>query len=215
MALCPRSPEGLNTPGAGGKVSLKPPVDATQWSVPPTTKNPATGSPVPGPHPTDPSQVTARIQAPHQMKAPVIALPPPPAREDGNERISSFVAKGLRAASLQPSIADTGAAGLEMDCRGRRTRLGGREVDLPGREFALAQTFLRHAGQVLSREQLLSRVWGGDFDPGSNTVDVDVRYLRHKLGADRCETVRGMGYRMVDQGRPAGDGRRRREGPPA
>lgn len=50
--------------------------------------------------------------------------------------------------------------------------------------------------QVLSREQILSHVWGYDFDPGSNIVDVYVRTLRRKLGAERLETVRGMGYRL-------------------
>ncbi len=74
--------------------------------------------------------------------------------------------------------------------------VGGRAVDLSAREFALAETFLRHAGQVLSREQLLSQVWGYDYDPGSNVVDVYVRYLRRKLGADRFVTLRGMGYRL-------------------
>ena len=52
-------------------------------------------------------------------------------------------------------------------------------------------------GQVLSREQLLSRVWGYDFDPGSNVVDVYVGYLRRKLGAEHIETVRGAGYRLA------------------
>ena len=70
-------------------------------------------------------------------------------------------------------------------------------VDLTTREFALLEMFLRHPDQVLSREQILSHVWGYDFDPGSNVVDVYVRYLRGKIGADRIETVRGMGYRMV------------------
>lgn len=50
---------------------------------------------------------------------------------------------------------------------------------------------------MLSREQLLSQVWGYDFDPGSNVVDVYVRYLRAKIGAGRIETVRGMGYRLL------------------
>ena len=70
-------------------------------------------------------------------------------------------------------------------------------MDLSAREFALAEEFLRHPAQVLSREQLLSRVWGFDFDPGSNVVDVYVGYLRQKFGAERIETVRGMGYRLV------------------
>nr|WP_204261256.1 response regulator transcription factor [Blastococcus saxobsidens] len=89
------------------------------------------------------------------------------------------------------------AGGLSLDLRTRRASVGGRSVDLSAREFALAETFLRHPGQVLAREQLLSHVWGYDFDPGSNVVDVYVRYLRKKLGADRIETVRGMGYRLV------------------
>ena len=86
--------------------------------------------------------------------------------------------------------------GLQLDLRTRRALVDGRTVDLSAREFALVETFLRHAGQVLSREQLLSQVWGYDYDPGSNVVDVYVRYLRRKLGADRFVTLRGMGYRL-------------------
>lgn len=86
---------------------------------------------------------------------------------------------------------------LSLDLRTRRASVGGREVDLSAREFTLAETFLTNPGQVLSREQLLSSVWGYDFDPGSNVVDVYVRYLRRKLGVERFETVRGMGYRLV------------------
>jgi two-component system, OmpR family, copper resistance phosphate regulon response regulator CusR len=86
--------------------------------------------------------------------------------------------------------------GLHLDLRTRRARIDDRTVDLSAREFALAETFLRHPGQVLSREQLLSHVWGYDFDPGSNVVDVYVRYLRRKLGAERFTTLRGMGYRL-------------------
>jgi len=85
---------------------------------------------------------------------------------------------------------------LTLDALTRRARFGDTEIDLSAREFALAEEFLSHPDQVLSREQLLSRVWGLDFDPGSNVVDVYVRYLRAKFGADRIETVRGMGYRL-------------------
>ncbi|MGG5259927.1 response regulator transcription factor [Phycicoccus avicenniae] len=85
---------------------------------------------------------------------------------------------------------------VSLDLRTRRAGVGGREVELSAREFALAEAFLRHPGQVLSREQLLSRVWGYDFDPGSNVVDVYVRYLRNKLGTEVIATVRGMGYRL-------------------
>ncbi len=85
---------------------------------------------------------------------------------------------------------------LSIDLRTRRARVGDRVVDLSVREFALAEEFLRNPEQVLSREQLLSRVWGYDFDPGSNVLDVYVRYLRNKIGVDAIETVRGMGYRL-------------------
>ena len=70
--------------------------------------------------------------------------------------------------------------------------------ELTAREYALAEVFFRHPGQVLSREQLLSHVWGYDYDPESNVVDVYVGYLRRKVGHDRIATVRGMGYRLVD-----------------
>ncbi|QGQ20442.1 response regulator [Cellulomonas sp. JZ18] len=89
------------------------------------------------------------------------------------------------------------AGDLSLDLRTRRAGVGDREVDLSAREFGLLEAFLRHPGQVLSREQLLSQVWGYDFDPSSNVVDVYVRYLRGKVGADRVETVRGMGYRLA------------------
>lgn len=91
--------------------------------------------------------------------------------------------------------------GLSLDLRTRRARVSGRnEVELSAREFGLAEAFLRNPEQVLSREQLLSMVWGYDFDPGSNVVDVYVRYLRNKLGGERFVTVRGMGYRLVALG---------------
>lgn len=89
---------------------------------------------------------------------------------------------------------------VTLDLRTRRARVGERSVDLSAREFALAEVFLRHPDQVLSREQLLDQVWGFDFDPGSNVTDVYVRYLRRKLGEDTIETVRGMGYRFVSDG---------------
>jgi DNA-binding response OmpR family regulator len=85
---------------------------------------------------------------------------------------------------------------LSLDLRTRRASVDGRLVELTAREFMLTEMFLRNPDQVLSREQLLSHVWGFDFDPGSNIVDVYIRYLRRKLGADRIHTVRGMGYRL-------------------
>ncbi len=83
-----------------------------------------------------------------------------------------------------------------LDLRTRQVQIGDRTIELSAKEFTLAETFLRHPGQVMSREQLLSHVWGYDYDPGSNIVDVYVGYLRKKLGSDLIETVRGMGYRL-------------------
>jgi DNA-binding response OmpR family regulator len=91
------------------------------------------------------------------------------------------------------------AGRLSLDVRTRRAVVDDRVVELTAREFALTETFIRHAGQVLTREQLLSHVWGYDFDPGSNVVDVYVRYLRKKLGDDVVETVRGVGYRLAGE----------------
>jgi DNA-binding response OmpR family regulator len=86
--------------------------------------------------------------------------------------------------------------GIALDLRTRRASVDGRTVELSAREFTMLEVFLRHPDQVLSREQLLSHVWGYDFDPGSNVVDVYLGYLRKKLGKDRFETVRGMGYAL-------------------
>ena len=88
------------------------------------------------------------------------------------------------------------AGRVSLDLRSRRATVDDRVVELTAREFSLLETFLRNADQVLSREQLLSNVWGYDFDPGSNVVDVYVRYLRRKLGEGVIETVRGMGYTL-------------------
>ncbi|GAA1807168.1 response regulator transcription factor [Nocardioides hankookensis] len=88
------------------------------------------------------------------------------------------------------------SGGVRLDVRTRRADVEGRQVELSAREFALAEMFMVNAGQVLSREQLLDQVWGMDFDPGSNVVDVYVGYLRKKLGPTSIATVRGMGYRF-------------------
>jgi DNA-binding response OmpR family regulator len=91
---------------------------------------------------------------------------------------------------------DLEVAGIRLDLRTRKVSSGGADMELSAREFTLLETFLSHPDQVMSREQLLSRVWGYDFDGGSNVVDVYVGYLRKKLGPGSIETVRGMGYRL-------------------
>jgi len=101
----------------------------------------------------------------------------------------------LRGPGEEAAVLQAGA--VQLDLRTRRALVEGREVDLAAREFALLETFLRHPGQVLSREQLLSQVWGVSFDTTTNVVDVYVGYLRKKLGGNQISTVRGMGYRLA------------------
>jgi len=86
--------------------------------------------------------------------------------------------------------------GMVVDVRGRRVQIGPDAHDLTPRELALLELFLRHPGQVLSRDQIIGSIWGPDFDPASNVVDAYVRALRAKIGAARVETVRGAGYRL-------------------
>lgn len=85
---------------------------------------------------------------------------------------------------------------VAIDLHKHKVWVGDRLVELSTREFILLETFVRQSGRIMSREQLLSHVWGYDYDPGSNIVDVYVGYLRKKLGGDLIETVRGMGYRF-------------------
>jgi DNA-binding response OmpR family regulator len=91
------------------------------------------------------------------------------------------------------------AGELTLDLRTRRATVRDRPVELTAREFALLDTLMRHADQILSREQLLSQVWGYSFDPTTNLVGVYINALRKKLGADAIETVRGAGYRVRDK----------------
>jgi DNA-binding response OmpR family regulator len=112
------------------------------------------------------------------------------------EELLARVRLRLRLADRAPEVTVLRLGELSLDLRTRRAQLPSGTVDLTAREFALLELFLRHPGQVLAREQILSHVWGYDFDPGSNVVDVYVRALRRKLGSERIQTVRGMGYRL-------------------
>jgi DNA-binding response OmpR family regulator len=98
-----------------------------------------------------------------------------------------------------PEAGVLSAGRVSLDLRTRRAKIAEHWVELTAREFSLTETFLRHPNQVLSREQLLNHVWGYDFEPGSNVVEVYIRYLRQKFGSDAIETVRGMGYRFRDR----------------
>jgi DNA-binding response OmpR family regulator len=110
------------------------------------------------------------------------------------EELLARIRARLRTTMPEATVLKVGE--LILDLRTRRAMVADRMVELSAREFALVEAFLRHPDQVLTREQLLDRVWGYNFDPGSNVVDVYVRYLRKKLGEDLIETVRGAGYRL-------------------
>ena len=86
--------------------------------------------------------------------------------------------------------------GVRLDIPARTVHVDGDPVELSAREFTLARELMDHAGQVLSRDQLLDRVWGFEVTGSSNVVDVYIRYLRAKVGAERISTVRGVGYRF-------------------
>jgi two-component system, OmpR family, copper resistance phosphate regulon response regulator CusR len=104
----------------------------------------------------------------------------------------------LRRAQVSDDGATIRVGGLELDLASRQARVGSTVADLSDREFHVLHFLLRHVGEVVSRERLLAEVWGYDFDPRSNVVDVCVRRLRRRLGPDTpIETVRNAGYRAA------------------
>jgi two-component system response regulator RegX3 len=91
---------------------------------------------------------------------------------------------------------------LEVDQASRRARLGGDELQLSRKEFDLLAELMRHAGRVVTREQLMDRVWDENWFGSTKTLDVHIRWLRQKLGDDPSEpryvhTVRGVGFRFT------------------
>lgn len=103
----------------------------------------------------------------------------------------------------QPNASELIVGGLTLDLAARRVSADGRIVALSGREFALLWVLARHAGQVLSKAQLLDQVWGYDFDGGGNVVEVYIGHLRRKVGVERIETLRNAGYRLRSDLPPA------------
>jgi DNA-binding response OmpR family regulator len=90
---------------------------------------------------------------------------------------------------------------LTVDFPGHEVTVKGTPINLSGKEFELLKILINHAGQVLSREQLLNLVWGSDFYGGDRTVDVHIRWLREKIEDDPGDpkyiiTVRGVGYKF-------------------
>jgi DNA-binding response OmpR family regulator len=113
------------------------------------------------------------------------------------EELLSRVRLRLRDKPGTQAAPDTASGDVTLDVDLRSAMVRGRTVPLSAREFAMARAFIENEGRLLSREQLLSRVWGYDFDGSSNVVDVYVGYLRNKLGPERFLSVRGAGYRFV------------------
>jgi len=104
----------------------------------------------------------------------------------------------LRRPEREPGQTVVQVGGLVLDLARRQARLSGVVSDLSDREFRLLHQLVEHADEVVSRERLLSEVWGYHFDPGSNVVDVCVRRVRKKLGPEApIETVRNVGYRLA------------------
>jgi DNA-binding response OmpR family regulator len=104
----------------------------------------------------------------------------------------------LRRARLSDDGTTIRVGSLVLDLARRQARVGEIVADLSDREFRLLHFLMQHVGEVISRERLLSEVWGFDFDPRSNVVDVCVRRLRRRLGPNApIETVRNAGYRAA------------------
>ena len=121
------------------------------------------------------------------------------------EELLARVRALLRRVPRQPTAAARAADGLAfqdvtLDPRTRAVTRGGRRLELTRTEYLLLEYLMRHPGRVLARRQILKDVWGFDFEPASNTLDVYVMYLRRKLesrGEPRIvQTVRGLGYTL-------------------
>ena len=88
------------------------------------------------------------------------------------------------------------ANGIELNTESRAVYRNGSPVSLTQLEFELLQTFLNHKNQVLTRDNLISQVWGYDFEGDEKTVNIHIMNLRRKLGVDCIRTIRGVGYKF-------------------
>lgn len=158
------------------------------------------------------------------MAAPVLILT---ARDRWSEKVSGFDAGAddyltkpfhpeellarlraltRRAAGHSSSTLECGD--LSVDTRGARVFLGGQLIKLTSHEFRMLSYLMHHQERVISRTELVEHIYDQDFDRDSNTIEVFVGRLRKKIGSERIETVRGLGYRLVapETGRVAGTG---------
>jgi DNA-binding response OmpR family regulator len=117
------------------------------------------------------------------------------------EELLARVKTRIRTKSTEPAAESSTSVlskgNISLDLVSRRVKVGANEHELTAREFTMLELLIKNPGQVISREQMLDRVWGLDHDPGSNVVDVYIRYLRQKLGAEAITTVRGSGYKLT------------------
>ena len=111
-----------------------------------------------------------------------------------DELLARLRALARRAPNERPTMLTVGE--LRLDPAARRVWRGDAELEVSSKEFALLELFLRNAGAVLSRDQLLDGAWDMSFERRSNVIDVYVRTLRGKIGRNTIETVRGVGYRL-------------------
>jgi two-component system OmpR family response regulator len=115
-----------------------------------------------------------------------------------DELVARLRALHRRGATARPSIVEVGP--LTLDPASHEVRRGGDVIALSAKEFAILETLMRHAGEVLTRYQLLEQAWDREYDNRSNIVDVYISYLREKIdrpyGTQTIETVRGVGYRL-------------------
>ncbi|MCL2785301.1 MAG: response regulator transcription factor [Propionibacteriaceae bacterium] len=105
--------------------------------------------------------------------------------------------------AAEPETTSLATPGLEMDVERHRVYVDGRKIDMPLREFELLELLMRNVGRVLTRRQIIERVWGSDYFGDTKTLDVHVRRLRAKIEVDpdrpkRLITVRGLGYRLEE-----------------
>ena len=100
----------------------------------------------------------------------------------------------LRSNGLVNGSSKVAAGGITLDIQHRVVDGGDGPVKVSEREFLLLRHLLAHAGEVCTRQEILSDVWGCSFDPGTNVVDVYVKRLRSKIGPNAIETVRNVGY---------------------
>ena len=125
-------------------------------------------------------------------------IPKPFAFEELAARVRAHLRRPDQGEATTLTVGD-----IELNLLKRTVTRGGQEVNLSAREFDLLAYMMRHPGQVLSREQLLSGVWGYDYDPGTNVVGVYIQYLRRKLNVDDLpdpiETLRSVGYRLREE----------------